>query len=357
MVVDAAPEWYSTRLPDSYYQPEVLPNLAPDAQLYYSCPACGRHWRVNPTLRGDPPAGFACPCAPRTALDPIRLRPRVVFLCRDCSAEYANFANPWDRPGRCPRCLSRKSMFWSAKPGRRIPDPFFSAPPLGGIPNAIHRWNADSTADLGWLAAELELILDLPEAERHLIPTALFAARLRAVAGTDPDRVALMNFEATALRESYKLTTDITAGWTALRLYWDAATMVRGKPLAEARLTLNVARAAYSLLATKQQLVLAATEDGDLLRIIGLSAAEQSIVVRGKGIDDSDVADAPARVWHLMGDLCATGSSRETLVEARQHYDEALASSGLPVAIRESIVASQQRVDAQLARLCGKDGA
>ncbi|MEU9288957.1 hypothetical protein AB0D57_30875 [Streptomyces sp. NPDC048275] len=356
MVVDAESEWYSSRLPDSYYQPEVLTNLAPDAQLYYSCPACGRHWRVNPSLRGDPPAGFACPCAPRNVLDPMRLRPRVVFLCRDCSAEYANFANPWDRPGRCPRCLSRKSMFWSAKSGRRIPDVFFSAPPLYGASKAIHRWNADAAADLGWLAAELELILDLPEAERHLIPTALFAARLRAVAGTDPDRVALMNFEATALRESYKLTTDITAGWTALRLYLDAAAMVRGKPLAEARITLNVARAAYSLLAIKQPLVLAATEEGELLRVIGLSAAERSIVLRGRGIDDSDAADAPARVWHLMGDICATGSSQETLVEASQHYDEALARPGLPVAIRESIVASQKRVKAQLARSCGTDG-
>ncbi|UQT60723.1 hypothetical protein M4V62_39765 [Streptomyces durmitorensis] len=246
-------------------------------------------------------------------------------------------------------------MFWSAKPGRRIPDLFFSTPSSGGVSKAIHRWNADSAADLGRLAAEMELVLDLPGAERHLVAIALFASRLRAVAGTDQDRVALMNFEATALRESYKSTTDVTAGWTALRLYLDAAAMVRGK-LAEARITLNVARAAYSLLAIKQPLVLAATGDGDLLRIIGLSAAEHSLVVRGKGIDDRDAADAPARVWHLMGDLCATSSSWESLVEARQYYDEALARPGLPIAIRESIVASQERVNAQMARSCGKDG-
>lgn len=357
VVVDAAPEWYSTRLPDSYYQPEVLTNLAPDAQLYYSCPACGRHWRVNPSLWSDSPGRFACPCAPRAVLDPIRLRPRAGFLCRDCSAEYTNFTNPWDRPGRCPRCLSRKSMFWSAKPSRRIPDLFFSTPSIGGTSKTIHRWNVDSATDLGRLMAEFELILDLPGAERHLIPLALFASRLRAVTGADSDRVALMNFEATALRESYKWTTDVTAGWTALRLYWDAAVMVRGKPLAEARITLNIARAAYSLLAIKQRLVLAATEDGDLLRIIGLSAAERSLVVRGRAIDDSDAADGPARVWHLMGDLCATSSSWDSLVEARQYYDEALVRPGLPVAVRESIVASRERVNAQMARSCDKDGA
>ncbi|WP_125262334.1 hypothetical protein [Streptomyces alboflavus] len=248
-------------------------------------------------------------------------------------------------------------MFWSAKPGRRIPDLFFSTPSMDGASKVIHRWNADSATDLNVLAAEFELVLDLPGAERHLIPLAMFASRLRAVAGADLDQVALMNFEATALRESYKWTTDITAGWTALRLYWDAAVMVRGKPLAEARITLNVARAAYSLLAIKQGLVLAATEDGDLLRIIGLSAAERSLVVRGRAIDDSDALDAPARVWHLMGDICATSSSWESLVEARQCYDEALARPGLPVAIRESIVASRERVNAQMARSRGKDGA
>jgi hypothetical protein len=241
---------------------------------------------------------------------------------------------------------------------------FFSIPPLGLDSKTarrrrphVHQWNVDSTADLKWLAGEQQLVLDLPEAERHLIPMALFAARLRAKAKTDLDRMAWMTFEAETLRESYKMTTDITAGWTALRLFWEAAMLVRGNPLAEARTTLNVARAAYSILALTQPLVLGATEDGDLLREIGLSAAHRSLVLFEAGAGGPGAADQLLHVWHVMGNICATGSSRELLVEARQHYEQVLAKPGLAVDFLESIVASLRRVDAELTRLSGTGGA
>jgi hypothetical protein len=64
-----------------------------------------------------------------------------------------------------------------------------------------------------------------------------------------------------------------------------------------------------------------------------------------------DVAHEIARVAHVMGDLCATGYSRESLEEARQHYDRALAGPWLEAPFRQAITASRRRVDAELSRL------
>jgi DNA-directed RNA polymerase subunit RPC12/RpoP len=352
VLLDSMPEWYFTRLPASYYEPEVLKNIGPDAQLYYSCSSCNRHWRVNPSLRNEEFGGFTCPCTPARTIDPIRARPRLVYLCKDCGAEYANYANPWDRPGRCPQCLSRKSMVWSAKPLTPRPKTFLSTSlrPAAGEP--LHRWSAGTAADLHRLNAEQKLVMDLPDAEQHLIPMARFAAYLRSLAERNSVRMSLMNFEAAMLQKSYKMTMDVTAGWTALRLYWDAAEIARrDAPIAEAPVTHNVAMAAYSLLALRQDMVLASTEDGDLLRTIGLSAAERSLELYEARAATPDVAHEIARVVEVMGDICATGRSRESLAEARHHYDRALAGPWLGAPVRQAITASRRRVDVELSRL------
>ena len=347
LMVDAAPLWYSARLPVSYYAPEVLANLAPDAQLYYACPACSRHWRVNPSLIGT--AGFACPCSPRTDLEPERLRPRLVFLCHDCGNEFANFANPWDRPGRCPRCLSRRSMVWSVKAVKRSPEVFFGVP-VRPIPEPFHRWGVNLNADLTELAAERDLVLDLPDAERHLIPMALFTERLRAMAETGTDQMWFQNFEANTLQESYKMTTDITAGWTALRLFWDAAMAARQSAFAEAHFTHNVALAAFSLLAIGTTLVIASTEDGDLLRDIGLGAAGRSRELYEAG---AGTGRDLAMVRYVMGNLCSTSSRPDLLIEALEHYDVVLAAADLPPGAREDAEAKRLRAEAELIRRSG----
>lgn len=351
VLLDSMPKWYFTRLPASYYEPEVLNSIGPDAQLYYSCSSCKRYWRVNPSLRDEESASFTCPCTPARTIGPIRVRPRLVYLCMDCNLEYANYANPWDRPGRCSHCLSRKSMVWSVKPHTPRPKTFLSTSLRTDDGEPIHRWSADITADLHRLEAERKLVMDLPDAEQHLIPVAQFSAYLRSLAERDSVRMSLMNFEAMTLQESYKMTMDVTAGWTALRLYWDAATIASRASTVEAPATHNVAMAAYSLLALGQGLVLASTEDGDLLRTIGLSAAERSLKLYEAREATPDVAHEIARVVQVMGDICATGRSRESLAEARHHYDRALTSPWLGEPIRQAIIASRRRVDAELSRL------
>jgi DNA-directed RNA polymerase subunit RPC12/RpoP len=331
LIVDAAPVWYSARLPRSYYEPDTIADLAPDAQLYFRCTACGRHWRVSPSLRLGP----ACPCSPGRELTPVKARPRLGYLCLDCKNEYVDFVNPWDRPGRCPRCLSRKYLVHSAKRVEPRPEVVFGRTP--GTP--LHRWAVDVAADLDALHAEQELIAELPEAELHLVPLALFTARLRELTTGALDKVSLLNCEAHFLHESYKLTTDITTGWTALRLYWEAADQTRGLPAMEAPIVHNVAMAAYSLLSIAQGPVLAGTENGDLLRDIGRSAADRALELYPTEPDR-------IRVLHLLGDLCATGE--DTLAEARSYYDAVLAVRNVPDHIRAAATAGRMRVDASL---------
>jgi hypothetical protein len=137
-------------------------------------------------------------------------------------------------------------MVWSVKPFTSGPKTFLSTSLRPAASEPLHRWGADIAADLHQLDAEVELVMDLPDAEQHLIPMAHFARYLRSLDERDSVRMYLMNFEALMLQKSYKMTMDVTAGWTALRLYWESAEMARGTPIVEASVTHNVAMAAYS---------------------------------------------------------------------------------------------------------------
>jgi DNA-directed RNA polymerase subunit RPC12/RpoP len=341
LIVDAATPWYFERLPESYYENGTLANLAPDAQLYFACPACSRHWRVNPSLTG---AEFACPCRPDAPLTSLRCRPRLTYLCLHCGQEFVNFVNRWDRPGRCPRCLARQTIVTGAKPLEPRPDAFFSVS-LDPVRSRPHRWGADLNADLRELDSEQALVLDLPGSERHLVPFALFAARLAEMA-SGTDEMWFKNVEAGALQESYKMTTDITSGWTALRLYWESARAAAGTPQAEARFTHNVALACFSLLAIGSVLVIAATEDGDLLRDIGLSAGERARDLYRQG---AGTPEDRAMISYALGSLCATSADPALLSEAVEHFDTMLAAPALPPGAREGTEAKRMRALAELA--------
>jgi hypothetical protein len=98
----------------------------------------------------------------------------------------------------------------------------------------------------------------LPDAETHLVPIALFAAWLVQREGADSAAVVpFRNFEATPLHRYYQLTGDVTAGWTAFRLFTEVLRSI-SDPSGQALVLHNICMSAYSFLHQHQPLVLSA---------------------------------------------------------------------------------------------------
>jgi hypothetical protein len=355
LVVDGVSRWYWQDLPPSYENPSILGVIAPDAQLYYTCPTCTLGWRQNPSLLVDPalPA-LSCVCGSSPKLTPLNLRPRFKYLCLDCQRGFENFANPWDAKGQCASCQSRNSITVGVCAARERPPGLLASTVLHPDGRTgVHLWGADALADLEWLDAELRTVTSFPDAEAHLIPIVLFTAWLARQEGLDSAAVVpYRNFEATTLHHYYKLTGDVTAGWTAFRLFTEVLRSI-SDPSGQALVLHNICMSAYSFLHHQQPLVLTATDGGELLRTAGVTAGERAIELlrplgeRFRGQPEArSIPHQIARIHHVLGDILSIGYRADLLGKARRHYEKALQSPEIDARTRGLVAANLEMVRA-----------
>ena len=310
------------QMPLGLRDPEVLPLLSCDWQIYVSCDGCLWEERWDADFGAPPDELPKCrKCGRGGPRRVVRHLFSVEAMCRECDAWNELIALDL-ADLQCRQCSSRYLVLYGFKIAPPFPSEFGEA-----MPQKKESWGNSGTADGTFIVSQLQTFNQLPDRALHFLPLIRLCERLRWACKypTDDDLGLIWNVEGNLLREYFRETKDVSAGVAALEAFGESRRLT-SEPVQRALVEHNEAMCCYSLLAKEDQAILTARGAPSDLRERGVQHALAALVVfdTGAGSGQPYSAAQAARIRFLLGDLLQVGSpTNDRLLQAIAHYDAA----------------------------------